>query len=103
VESRTRIELPPQVRRPFEVYVNGVLQVEGTDFEAVGTTLLFPRALAQEGKIGFWRWAMLFLGIAGTYRQNDTIAVVFTADGRRRVANIAPPAPEPAQGAPEGS
>ncbi len=73
MESRTRIELPPQVRRPFEVFVNGVPQVEGTDFEAVGSTLLFPRTLAREGKIGFWRWARLFLGVAGTYKQNDTI------------------------------
>ena len=98
MESRTRIELPPQVRRPFEVYVNGVLQAEGTDFEAIGTTLLFPRVLKREGKIGFWRWAMLFLGVAGTYKQNDTIAVVFTANGRRQVANIAAPEPEPEPG-----
>jgi hypothetical protein len=95
VESRTRIELPPQVRRPFEVYVNGVLQVEGTDFDAVGSTLLFPRVLTREGKIGFWRWALLFLGVAGTYKQNDAITVVFTADGRRQVANVAAPDPAP--------
>jgi len=94
VESRTRIELPSQVRRPFEVYVNGVLQSEGTDYEAIGTTLVFPRVLTREGKIGFWRWAMLFLGIAGTYRKNDSIAIVFTANGRRQVANVAAPAPE---------
>ena len=95
MESRTRIELPSQVRRPFEVYVNGVLQAEGTDYESIGSTLLFPRRLTQEGKIGFWRWAMLFLGVAGTYKQNDAITVVFTADGRRQVANLAAPAPEP--------
>lgn len=94
MESRTQIELPPQVRRPFEVYVNGVPQVEGTDFEAVGSTLLFPRTLAREGKIGFWRWARLFLGVAGTYKQNDTITVVFTVNGRRQVANIAAPPAE---------
>lgn len=92
METGTRIELPAHVRRPFEVYVNGVLQSEGTDFEAIGTTLIFPRVLAREGKIGFWRWALLFLGVAGTYRQNDTIAVVYEADGRRHVANLLAPA-----------
>ncbi len=102
METGTRIELPSHVRRPFEVYVNGVLQAEGTDFEAIGTTLLFPRVLAREGKIGFWRWALLFLGVAGTYRQNDTITVVYTADGRRHVANLAAPA-APAQSAPGAS
>ena len=45
MENRTRIELPAQVERPFEVFVNGVQQVEGTDFDfrqpsAIGKTVL---------------------------------------------------------------
>ena len=97
MESRTRIELPPYVRRPFEVFVNGVPQQEGTDFEIVGSSLVFSRSLAREGSLGFWRWARMALGIAGTYRKNDSIDVVFTLDGRRRVATLAPP--EPVEGA----
>jgi hypothetical protein len=81
------------VTRPFEVYVNGVLQVEGTDFENVGTSLFFPRTLRREPKLGFWRWTLLFFGIAGTYKQNDTIAVAYTYNGRRLVANLAAPEP----------
>jgi hypothetical protein len=91
VENRTRIELPPHVVRPFEVFVNGVPQVEGTDFEVVGTSLLFERLLAREGQLGFWRWTRMFLGVAGSYRQNDTIDVVYSLDGKRRVASLAPP------------
>jgi hypothetical protein len=91
VESRTRIELPPQVARPFEVFVNGVPQVEGTDFEVVGTSLLFERSLVREGPLGFWRWVRMFLGVAGSYRQNDTIDVAYSSDGTRRVATLAPP------------
>jgi hypothetical protein len=91
VENRTRIELPPHVQRPFEVFVNGVPQVEGTDFEVVGTSLLFERSLVREGPLGFWRWARMFLGVAGSYRRNDTIDVVYSLGGRRRVATLAPP------------
>ena len=94
MENRTRIEVPPQVTRPFEVFVNGVPQTEGTDYELVGTSLVFGRPLVREGQLGFWRWARMFLGIAGSYRQNDTIDVVYTAGGRRFVASLAPPPAE---------
>jgi len=68
--------------------VNGVPQVEGTDYELVGTTLLFPRVLAREGKLGFWRWLSMLLGVAGTYRKNEAVTVVYNHDGRRMVANL---------------
>jgi hypothetical protein len=90
VETRTRVELPPQVTRPFEVFVNGVPQVEGTDYEVVGTSVLFPRTLAREGKLGFWRWLSMLLGVAGTYRKHETVDVVYTAGGRRSVATLTP-------------
>ena len=95
MENRTRIELPRGVTRPFEVFVNGIPQTEGTDYDVVGSSLVFSRTLVQEGSLGFWRWARMTLGIAGTYRQNDTIDVVFTSDGRRRVATLRPPRPDP--------
>ena len=43
----------------------------------------------QEGRLGFWRWLSIFLGVAGTYRRNDTVDVVYTAGGRRVVASLA--------------
>ena len=89
-----RVRLPPGVRSPFEVYVNGVLQVEGTDFEVVGASLLFPRLLRREGKLGFWRWARMAFGIAGSYRQNDSVDVIFSSGGRRRVVSLQPPPPD---------
>jgi hypothetical protein len=94
VESRTRIELPSYVTRPYEVFVNGVPQAEGTDFEQVGSSLVFPRRLAREGKLGFWRWLRMGLGVAGSYRQNDSVDVVFAAEGRRIVKGLLVPVPE---------
>jgi hypothetical protein len=96
VEKRTQIDLPAQVARPFEVFVNGVQQVEGSDFEVVGSSLLFGRSLEREGSIGFWRWARMALGIAGTYRKNDFVDVVYTHAGRRTVVTLAPPRAQPA-------
>ena len=42
-----------------------------------------PRELKHEGKLGFWRWTSLFLGVAGTYRQNDSVDVVYDVDGKK--------------------
>ena len=86
VSERSRIELPEHVPPAFEVYLGGVRQVPGRDFEVVGRSLVFPRALAQEGRLGFWRWASMWLGIAGTYRKHENVDVQYTLNGRPTVA-----------------
>jgi len=86
VAERTRVYLPADVSEQFEVYVNGVLQQPGTDYRRQGNALVFDRALAREGQLGFWRWLSLFLGVAGTYRKNDSVDVVYQRDGKRVVA-----------------
>jgi hypothetical protein len=88
VESGSQVELPPHVGAPFEVFVNGVAQERGVDYDQLGRTLVFRDELAREGKLGFWRWLSLFLGVAGTYRRNDTVDVVYTLNGRRTVASL---------------
>jgi hypothetical protein len=86
VAERTRVDLPDYLPESFEVYVNGVRQAPGRDFQVEGRSLVFPRPLAQEGKLGFWRWASMWLGIAGTYRQHETVDIAYEEDGRRQVA-----------------
>ncbi len=78
----------------FEVFVNGVAQQPGRDFRREGNDLVFERRLAREGRLGFWRWTSLFLGVAGTYRQNDSVDVVYEHGGRRIVAAALPLIPE---------
>jgi len=68
--------------------VNGVPQRAGADYDRVGPALVFRRPLASEGRLGFWRWLSLFLGVAGTYRKNDTVDVVYTSEGRRTVVTL---------------
>jgi hypothetical protein len=86
----TRVRLPDAVGRPFEVFVNGVAQREGQDFDVRGRTLVFRRELKQEGKLGFWRWTSIVFGVAGTYRQNDVVDVVYESGGRRGVVSGLP-------------
>jgi hypothetical protein len=93
VAERTRVDLPDYVPESFEVYVNGVRQVEGRDFEVEKRSLVFPRPLAQEGRLGFWRWASMWLGVAGTYRRHETVDVAYEENGRRQVATGLPPIP----------
>jgi hypothetical protein len=83
---RTRVRLPADVVRPFEVFVNGVVQEEGTDYRIDGRTLVFDRALKTEGRLGFWRWLSLWVGVAGTYRQNDSVDVAYRRGGKPVVA-----------------
>ena len=93
VQERTRVDLPPHVPETFEVFVNGVRQVRGEDYEVVGRSLVFPRAVAQEGRLGFWRWLSMWLGIAGTYRPHESVDVVFDSGGRRGVVTGLQPKP----------
>ena len=83
---RTRVQLPSQVTRPFEVFLNGVPQREGTDYLVKDGSLVFERQLQEEGKLGKMRWASIALGIAGTYTQNDSVDVIYERDGRKVVA-----------------
>ena len=80
--------IPDGVTEPFEVFLNGVPQQAGRDFRIEGRALVFERPLAREGRLGFWRWLSLFLGVAGTYRQNDSVDIVYDRGGRRVVASL---------------
>ncbi len=82
--------LPRDAREPLEVYINGVEQKPGADYVVVDGTLVFNRPLAQEGKLGFWRWLSMLLGIAGTYRKHETVDVIYTRAGRKVVASGLP-------------
>ena len=86
----TRVPLPQDVTRPFEVYVNGVPQREGADYRVEGGTLVFERELRSEGRLGFWRWLSMTIGVIGTYRKDDSVDVVYQRGGRRVVASKLP-------------
>jgi hypothetical protein len=95
--SRWRVPLPPGAEPPYRVFVNGVPQTEGTDYAVSGHALEFERELRKEGRLGFWRWTLMFLSIMGTYRKNDSVDVEYSHAGTRRLAtglDIVPPGAE---------
>jgi len=85
VSARSRVDLPSYIPDDFDVFISGVRQDRGSDYEVIGRTLVFPRPIEQEGKLGFWRWLSMWLGIAGTYRKHETVDVVYASGGRRQV------------------
>jgi hypothetical protein len=90
VEGNSRVQLPLGVGDSYEVYVNGVRQEPGQDFDRIGDELVFRRTLAQEGRLGPIRWLSMLLGVAGTYRKHETVDVIYEQAGRRTVATLTP-------------
>ena len=90
MEGHSRVHLPPGVGESYQVYVNGVLQEPGRDFDPVGDELVFRRQLAQEGRLGPIRWLSMLLGVAGTYRKHENVDVAYEQGGRRTVATLVP-------------
>jgi hypothetical protein len=87
MERRAIVRLPKGAGPPYRVFVNGVPQREGIDYRAEGDALVFSRELAKEGRLGLWRWALMFLGIAGSYRKNDSVDVQYTIRGQTRLGS----------------
>jgi hypothetical protein len=82
----SRVPLPPGVRPPFEVYVNGVRQELGSDFRVSAGELVFERQLVRQ-KLSGWAWIIGFWGI-GTYKRNDEVDVRYEIGGRPTVARL---------------
>jgi hypothetical protein len=72
------VKLPRGATPPLRVWINGVEQTEGADYVLNGRRLEFEKPLAKEGRLGLFRWSMIFFGIAGTYRKNDSVDVQYT-------------------------
>jgi hypothetical protein len=88
-----RVPLPRGAEPPIRVFVNGVPQQEGRDFELGDGELLFSKPLEKE-RIGLARWTAIFLGLFGSYGKNDTVDVQYHLAGRQVSATdleIVPP------------
>ena len=86
------VRLPPGLEPPFEVFVNGVAQERGRDYEVRGEVLVFSRHLVPPRRDTA---RSLFRGLFwGRYKTEHTVDVTFQADGRPQVVSgleILPP------------
>jgi hypothetical protein len=79
------VRLPREVQGEYEVYLNGVHQQRGADYELREGMLVFEGELRKD-RISGWRWLLGAWGV-GTYRQNDSVDVRYeAADGSPRLA-----------------
>ncbi len=77
----SHVRLPRGAEPPYRVFVNGVPQREGQDYEVVGDELHFTERLEKE-KLGLGRWTAIFLGLFGSYGQDDQVDVQYQLGGR---------------------
>jgi hypothetical protein len=83
-----RVRLPKGATEPIVVYINGVAQTAGVDYDIEGSEVVFTRDIVKE-EIGMSRWLAMYLGIFGTYRKDETIDVQYSdpATGRTELAS----------------
>ena len=90
VAAGRRARLPRGAEPPIVVYVNGVPQSEGSDYDVHGNEIVFARPIVKEGKLGAIRWLSMLIGVVGSYRKHETVDVVYEVGGRRTVATLTP-------------
>jgi len=83
-----RARLPPGAEPPFTVFVNGIEQSEGSDYNVRVGEIVFTRPIVKE-KVGAGRWLAMYLGLFGTYRKNETVDIEFRRGGKVELASDA--------------
>jgi hypothetical protein len=76
-----RVKIPAGAEPPFIVYVNGVEQTEGEDFNIEDRELVFTRPIVKE-EMGTSRWLAMYLGLWGTYRKDEKVDIQFQRNGK---------------------
>jgi hypothetical protein len=84
-----RLKLPADAEAPYTVFVNGVEQREGVDYEVRAGEIVFKREIVKE-KVGAGRWLAMYLGLFGTYRKNEMIDLQFQRSGKLELLSDLP-------------
>jgi hypothetical protein len=88
-----RVKLPAGAEAPYAVFINGIEQREGADYEMRAGEILFTRQIVKE-KVGTGRWLAMYLGLFGTYRKDETIDLQFQRDGKIELTSDLPILPD---------
>lgn len=84
-----RLKLPDGAEAAYVVFINGVEQHEGVDYELRAGEIVFTREIVKE-KVGAGRWLAMYLGLFGTYRKNETIDLQFQRGGKTELLSDLP-------------
>lgn len=88
VAAGRRVRVPAGATPPLTVYINGVVQQEGEDYE-IDTSrdiIVFPRPILKEEKLSGIRWLSMLIGVVGTYRKHETVDIEYRAGGQTKLA-----------------
>jgi hypothetical protein len=88
-----RVKLPAGAEAPYVVYINGVEQSEGADYNVRAGEVVFTRQIVKE-KVGTARWLAMYLGLFGTYRKDETIDLQFQRSGKTELISDLPVDPD---------
>jgi hypothetical protein len=88
-----RIKLPAGAEAPYTVFVNGIEQREGSDYNVRSGEIVFTRQLVKE-KVGTGRWLAMYLGLFGTYRKNETVDLQYHRSGKVELRSDLPVQPD---------
>ena len=88
VEAGRRVRLPAGAEPPIQVFINGTEQSEGSDYSVHGREIVFSRPLVKE-RVSGARWLAMFLGLFGSYGENETVDVHFRRGGATQVISDA--------------
>ena len=86
VAAGRRVRLPRGAQPPITVYVNGIQQEEGGEYELRGTEIVFSRPIVKE-QVGGMRYLAMVLGLFGTYRKHETVDVEYRVAGEVKLAS----------------
>jgi hypothetical protein len=89
----TSVELPAGAAPPFRVFVNGVEQDAGRDYEVLEGAIVFCSPIWKEQKLSRWRFAGLAL--VGRYERHETVDLEYSLDGSRRFSSDLPVRAQP--------
>jgi hypothetical protein len=84
-----RLKLPPGSEAPYVVFINGVEQREGSDYNLRAGEIVFTREIVKE-RVGTGRWLAMYLGLFGTYRKDETIDLQFQRNGKTELLSDLP-------------
>jgi hypothetical protein len=98
--TRLGVRLPPDARAPFEVFLDGIELMEGSDYDVLPGAIEL-RVAAEPRRESRWRDLVSTVVGIGFYRQGDFIDVCYS-DGSGRTSTATLPVAEllPSAGSP---
>jgi hypothetical protein len=87
-----RVRIPNGAEEPLTVFINGVEQREGVDYEIEGNEVRFVKPIVKE-EIGTGRWLAMYLGLFGTYRKDEKVDLQYSRGGKLELRSDVPVIP----------